>query len=1333
MVSYKKLESLLSKTMSSDRFALKKELRKIKRKNKGKKAEPDLNRKLHVVEKRINDSIRKKQWRIKNRPNVDFKHDLPITAKKDEIIDAIKKNQVIIISGETGSGKTTQIPKFCLDAGRGINGIIGCTQPRRIAAVTVAARIAEELGEEPGKSVGYKIRFEEKMGENPFIKIMTDGMLLTETQSDSFLNKYDTLIIDEAHERSLNIDFILGIIKNLLSKRRDLKLIITSATIDTEKFSKAFNNAPVIEVSGKMYPVETRYEPALNDEDDKGVLSYTERAVKSVLSILAESNSGDVLVFMPTEQDIRETCESLEKKRDNNIVVYPLFARLPGPQQKRIFKSISKRKIIVSTNVAETSLTIPNIKYVVDTGLARINQYSPSTGTVSLPVKAISKSSADQRKGRCGRVREGVCIRLYEEEDYENRPQFTPPELFRVSLAEVILKMISLRLGDVCQFPFIDKPKKLSIKDGFNTLLELGATREIEEDKYTLTDKGRLMARLPIDPKLSRILIEAGEKKCLREILIIASMLTIQDPRERPVDKEKEADTKHYGFRDQSSDFISLLNIWNKYHEVWSKVKSQNKIRKYCKENFLSYNRIKELREIHSQLLTTLEENGISIKKIKTVRKEIKAFGPLYNSVHQSLLTGFLPNIALKKSNNMYLATKQREAMIFPGSGLFNNAKTWTVSAEIVQTSNLYLRTVANVEAEWLEEAGGSQCVYSHHSPYWDNDRNEVIAFEHVSLYGLSIIRDRRVPYGPINPVESTSIFIRQALVDDIFTQIALDEAEFSGNETNLFNLQMAFPFIQHNIESIKKVLKIEDRIRKRLMISRDDLYGFYSNRIDNVFDINTMSFFLKKKRNDHTLRLSEKDLLMFIPDIKELEEYPENININGNTMNLGYCFDPDSPKDGITIKIPLSMAQSINLFKLDYHVPGLYREKVSVLIKNLPKQYRKQLVPVSSTIEKVLNEMPAGETALTASLGKFLYNEFNVEIPLEIFESEKLPVYLNIRISVIDKDGKEIKVTRNPGEIYSEIDGKDDSAVYAEVKREWEREDIREWDFSDLPDLIDAEGSDGLKRVYYTGLTHEDGKIALRVFKNKEKALESHKEGIYHLLSRELAKRIDVIRKKIIIPDELNNTIISFGGSEAIQNILYEKITREYLVGDIRRKEEFSTYAESVIDFLIVAKDKAAMLVLKILQCYKEARESISRLEKHNNKIQPILIYLKKIVHELDTLVPKDFLNIYNNEEMSYIEKYTKALSIRAERGCVNISKDQQKENEVLHFKDALEFEEDVLSPYASDEKKALLRELFWLLEEYKVSVFAPEIKTRIRVSKKILEKRFEEYRGMS
>ena len=733
--------------MLQDRQKISMRLRTIQHKVGKGTADKQLRSQLARIEKALKAAIGRKETRIANRPQVGYPEHLPIFSKKEEIIRSIEGHQVLIISGDTGSGKSTQIPKMCLEAGQGIEGRIGSTQPRRIAATTISRRIAEELGEKIGKSVGYKIRFTDRTTPSACIKIMTDGILLAETQQDPFLNEYDTLIIDEAHERSLNIDFLLGLLKTLLPKRKDLRLIITSATIDTEKFSAAFDNAPVIAVEGRRFSVELEYMPMDPKLEEAGDVTYVDMAVQAVEDIKRKKRIGDILIFMPTEKDIRETCERLEAREFSGTRLLPLFARLTAAQQKRVFSSFSGQKIVVATNVAETSLTIPGIKYVIDTGLARIPQYMPRTRTTSLPISPISKSSADQRMGRCGRVEKGICLRLYSEEDYASRPEFTAPEILRSNLAEVILRMLSLNMGHIASFPFMDRPSARSIKDGFDILVELGAI--VRKGKgASLTEKGRIMSRMPMDPRISRIMIEASKEGCVSDVAIIASALSIQDPRERPLEKAAHADQMHAPFRSPDSDFITLLNLWARYHQSWNTLKTQNKVRKFCKAHFLSFVRMREWRDICDQITTILKEQDVKIKDIDTgVTPESR-----YAGIHRSILSGYLSNIAVKKDKNIYLAAKGREVMVFPGSTLFNRGCPWIVAAEMVKTSRLFARTVARIEPEWIEELGGDLCKSSYSNPHWEKNLGGVRANEQVTLYGLVIVSGRSVSYGPINP-----------------------------------------------------------------------------------------------------------------------------------------------------------------------------------------------------------------------------------------------------------------------------------------------------------------------------------------------------------------------------------------------------------------------------------------------------------------------------------------------------------------------------------------------------------------------------------------------------
>ncbi|RPI77401.1 MAG: ATP-dependent RNA helicase HrpA, partial [Desulfobacteraceae bacterium] len=822
--------------MLRERVILGRQLQGIERKIRSKKGGPDAQRHLVDLEKKALAAQKIRQNRSQDRPRLIFPEQLPITAKQSEIIQAIRENQVVIISGETGCGKSTQIPKMCLAADRGLDGKIGCTQPRRIAAITISQRIAEELGQELGQSVGYKIRFRDKTNPQAYIKIMTDGMLLAETQADPKLYEYDTLIIDEAHERSLNVDFLLGIIKTLLKSRPELKLIITSATLDTEKFSEAFAKAPVIKVGGRLFPVEVEYWPLDPEKEEAGELTYIDLAVKAVERLQNRPDRGDILIFMPTEQDILETCERLEGRQYPGTFILPLYARLPASQQGRVYQ-VKGRKIVVATNVAETSLTIPGIKYVIDTGLARISQYLPRTRTTSLPISPISQSSANQRKGRCGRVQNGVCIRLYAEEDYLARPLFTMPEILRSNLAEVILRMIFLGLGAVAKFPFIDPPSPKSVKDGYDLLLELGAIAWTGQE-HILTDQGRAMARMPLDPRISRMMLAAQKEGCVPETAVIAAALSIQDPRERPLEKAAQADQVHAPFRDPQSDFITLLNVWNHYHHTWLRLKTQNKMRRFCKDYFLSFNRMREWIYIHEQIMHILKEQHLDAGQRKT--REITP--ALYAGVHRSILSGFLNNIALKKEKNLFQATKGREVTIFPGSGLFNKNADWIVAAEMVQTSRLFARTVAKIESVWLEELGAGLCKSSYTAPHWEKKRGEVRALEQVTLFGLVIVAGRSVSYGRIDPVESQRIFVQAALV------------EGQVNET--------LPFLKYNQELLAQVEKMEEKVRRRHLRADDaTLAEFYRQRLAGILDLRSLKKLIKDRGVDEFLRMQEQDL----------------------------------------------------------------------------------------------------------------------------------------------------------------------------------------------------------------------------------------------------------------------------------------------------------------------------------------------------------------------------------------------------------------------------------------------------------------------------------------
>jgi ATP-dependent helicase HrpA len=1264
------------------------------------------------------------QIRLHRPPHLHFMPDLPITGKKEEIIHAIKNNQVVIISGETGSGKTTQIPKCCLAAGCGTRGVIGCTQPRRIAAVNVAKRIAFELGETLGQSVGYKIRFDDKAPAGACIKLMTDGILLAETQQDRSLKRYDTIIVDEAHERSLNIDFTLGILRRLVQKRKNLKLIITSATIDTKKFSDAFDQAPIIEVSGRMFPVQTIYQPILAETGEKQSpedQGYVEAAADAALSLLSRTRSGDMLIFMPTEQDIGETMELIRGRQHPGVTVMPLFARLSGKEQASVFSRIPGRKIIISTNVAETSLTIPGIKYVIDTGLARIPGYSPRTRTTSLPVQAISQSSANQRLGRCGRVENGVCIRLYDEDDFNGRPFFTAPEILRSNLAEVILRMISLNLGDVQRFPFIDPPAAKSIKDGFDTLVELGAIQEKTSEKeqkraYELTRVGRIMAGIPVDPKLSRILIEAQDHNCLAEALVIAAALAIADVRQRPAEKASAADQQHAKFKDPTSDFVTLLNIWDGYRAAEKKSTSRAKLRQFCADNFLSFKRIREWLDIHSQIRRQLTEHGFSnftpfaplpgSDKLKSKEHEIG--GPLYIALHKSLLAGYLSHIAHKKEKNMYTAAKGQQVMIFPGSGLFGKAGPWIVASEFVKTSQLFARGVANIDPAWLEEIGKELCTRTWFEPHWEKKQGQVMATEQVSLFGLIIVAGRAVAYGKINPVEAGDIFIRKALVD----------AE----------IHQKFAFMDHNQNLIRQLEELEHKTRKRdILVTLEDIFQFYRARLPKPFyNIRTFARFLKDQKDDHFLRMTRQDLEKNLVDESRLALFPDVLNTQQGNFALSYQFNPGDETDGVTVKVPADTAGRLRETALEKLVPGLFEEKIAALIKGLPKQYRVRLVPVQEKAARIANTLPSDDSPLFSQLSIFIQRHYGFTIPATVWSEENLPAHLKMRISIRDHQDKEITSLRDPAILrqFPATRPKTDTTAFDRACKAHEHNDIKEWSFPDLSKEIVLPEPDGFTGKVYPGLTIEGNSVSLRLFTCRNAADTAHIKGVRRLYEIQFAKDFTAIKKDVRTMAGLKQTAPYFNGQGPFQLAVYTCITRELFEKNIRTKAAFEAHIQAIRPALYHRTQAIVKDILAVGQAYADCFSLIQSLSlKYRDKPLASKI-LTLLFAELKNLVPPHFLSLYNLERIRHLSRYVACIRIRARRGADNPVKEMDKAQLLKRYQHHLSRQLSALSEKTTPEKAQKVEDFFWLLEEYKISIFAQELKTAVKVSAKILDK---------
>jgi ATP-dependent helicase HrpA len=1341
-----RIESLLADAMSVDRYAVLRRLALLKRRRAGRMTQKSYRQQLAAIERRLVASAARRRKRAAIRPLVTDAPALPITDRKDDIIAAIALHAVVIVSGETGSGKTTQLPKYCLAAGRGIDGRIGCTQPRRIAATSVARRIAEEMGEPVGRSVGYKIRFQDRTGPDAFIKIMTDGILLAEVQQDRYLGEYDTIIVDEAHERSLNIDFVLGLLKTLLKKRRDLKLIITSATIDTEKFSRAFDDAPVIEVSGRLYPVDVGYYPddplfATASDEPNDDMTHVETAVAAIRRLKRRGPDGDILVFMPTEQDIRETCEILEGDGAPGERVMPLFARLTADEQARVFTRTKGRKIIVATNVAETSLTIPGIRYVVDSGLARVSQYNPRTRTTALPVEPVSRSSADQRKGRCGRVENGFCIRLYSEEDYLSRPLFTPPEILRSNLAEVILRMTALKLGDMVVFPFIDRPAAKSIRDGTEALKELGAVTENpageEAQKASgggrgkerrkgrrktdgsnlrpglfLTKRGALMARLPIDPRLSRMLIEAGKQGCLADVTVIAAALSIQDPRERPADRAEEADKAQALFVDPASDFFTLVNIWNRYQDTWREQKTTGQMKKFCRAHFLSYRRMREWRDIHLQLYDILAENGLS----RADAAEVDPDGR-YAAIHKAVLSGFLSNIAVRKEKNVFQAAKGREVMIFPGSALFNRAGDWIVAAEMVETSRLFARMTATVDSAWLEELGGSLCRSTYLNPRWDARRGEVVASQQVSLFGLVIVTGRTVSFGPIDPETATEVFIRSALVDgDVLHPPA---------------------FLLSNRKLIQRIKDMEDRIRRRdILVDDEEMVRFYRSRLQRVYDLRTLNRLIREKGGDGFLRMAPEDVMNGPVENDLFDRYPDRIELSGGRYRCSYRFDPGQPDDGLTVTIPATVAASISPGQTDRLVPGLLRDKIETLLKRLPKPYRKQLVPIARTAEIIADEIDAGNEALISALGKLIYRRFGVDIPGTAWSTEGLPDYLIMRIAITGPRGEIIRSSRDTEILRQGFSSDLPADDWEAARRRWEKTRITSWDFGDLPESIELAVQGGGDWVVFLGLAVEESdsgrSINLRLFQRRDTAEASHVKGIAALYRLHFSKDMKFLKKTLALSPDRSQAARYFGGIRRVEKRLYDTVVSRLFELNIRTRGAFIDEARTLGAKIIPYGRDIVGRLLPVIEAYYDARTRIHQLETANRANPVLAAFYGRLQTELMRLVPENFIELYDLHRLEHLPRYVQAVEIRARRAADNLERDQVKAADLAPFTAGLDRLIQSLSPISSPEKRKAIENFFWLIEEYKVSLFAQELRTAVPVSEKRLRERMMEIERM-
>ncbi|GAA3218174.1 ATP-dependent RNA helicase HrpA [Actinocorallia longicatena] len=1214
-------------------------------------------------------------------PKITYPEQLPVSQKKDEILAAIRDHQVVIVAGETGSGKTTQIPKICLELGRGVKGLIGHTQPRRLAARTVGERIAEELDTPFGQAVGYKVRFTDQTSDQTLVRLMTDGILLAELQHDRTLETYDTLIIDEAHERSLNIDFILGYLKQLLPRRPDLKVIITSATIDPERFSRHFGDAPIIEVSGRTYPVEVRYRPAEDDDTDQA------EAICDAVDELSLEPPGDILVFLSGEREIRDAADALEKRfkgrRGASIPeVLPLYARLSNAEQHRVFQPHRGRRIVLATNVAETSLTVPGIKYVIDPGTARISRYSSRLKVQRLPIEAVSQASANQRKGRCGRTSDGICVRLYEEEDFEGRPEFTDPEILRTNLASVILQMTSLGLGDVAKFPFIDPPDRRNIKDGVDLLHELNAL----DAEQKLTEVGRKLARLPVDPRMGRMILEADKNGCVTEVMVIAAALSIQDPRERPSDKQQAADEKHARFKDPASDFASYLKLWNHVREQQREL-SGSQFRRTLKNDFLHYLRIREWQDLVGQLKQVCRDLGITPNT---------SDGDPYK-IHVSLLSGLLSHIGLYDAEKRdYVGARNARFAVFPGSGLFKKPPRWIMSAELVETSRLWARVNAKIEPDWVEPLAGHLVKRTYSEPHWEKNQAAVMALEKVTLYGVPIVTARKVNYGRIDPELSRDLFIRNALV----------EGDWETHHR----------FFHANRRLLEEVGELEERARRRdIVVDDETLVDFYDERLpdDIVSGAHFDAWWKRTARENPDLLSFEKSMLIndTADEVTEAD-YPDAWRQGDLVFKLTYQFEPGADADGVTVHIPLHLLNQVDPAGFDWLVPGMRHELATALIRSLPKQLRVNFVPAPDYARRALERIVPRQGTLLGALEVELksltavHNNRGVEVAREAWGVDQLPDHLRITFRVIDKRRKKIAEGKDLAELKRKLAPKQQETLAKASGIE--RQGLTGWDFGALPRLHEQ----GRLKAY-PALVDQGATVAIKTFGTEEEQRGAMWLGVRKMIllnapdpARHLQGRLTNQGKLALatnphgsvpklfadIVDAAADKLIADNGgpawTEDAYRVLYDKVRAD--LADV--SAEILAWVERIL----------------------AAAHGVQRKLKSTSSLV-LVPSLADIRAQLDELIHPGFITETGLNRLPDLLRYLRALDHRLDRLPENPHRDRLLMAQVQGIKNDWE-------------AAGRPTEVRWMIEEFRVSLFAQSLGTRYPISDKRIRKAITE-----
>lgn len=1241
-------------------------------------------------------------------PEITFPEELPISEKRGEIAGLIRAHQVVIVAGDTGSGKTTQLPKICLELGRGATGLIGHTQPRRIAARTVASRIAEELHCPLGEQVGYQVRFTDHSNDQTLVKLMTDGVLLAEIRRDRFLSRYDTLIIDEAHERSLNIDFLLGYLRQILPRRPDLKIVITSATIDVERFSRYFNDAPVVRVSGRTYPVDIRYLPLVNDAGDTGLLEGVEDAVETILGY---PQRGDILVFFSSEREIREASVRLRKRGfrgRGDIEVLPLYGRLSLADQNRVFSPHRGIRVVLATNVAETSLTVPGIRYVVDTGYARVSRYSYRTKVQRLPIEAISQASANQRAGRCGRVAEGVCIRLYSEEDFHNRPEYADPEIVRTNLAAVILQMLNFRIGDVRSFPFIDAPDRRLVNDGFQLLNELGALKDGEK----LNDMGRQLSRLPVDPRLGRMLIAAGKEGCLPEVLVIVAALSIQDPRERPAEHRQAADEKHRQWQDSSSDFIAFLNLWNHLEEQRSEL-SRKAFEKYCKRQFLSPARVREWRELHHQLHQACRE-----LKLEAARLPLRAEPAPATQVHRALLTGLLSRIGYRHEKHEYLGTRNRKFSIFPGSGLFKTAPRWLMAAELIETTRLYAHRCAAIDPAWLPEFTAHLVNKSYSEPHYHAATGRVMAWEKQALYGLVIQERRRVPYGKIDPIISRQIFIQSALVEGTY------------GRRNKSRHRNKAAFFEHNQKVMAELHELEEKFRRRDIVADErELYTFYDARVgEGVVDLSSFERWRKQIEinKPRILYVDREQLTRHSPSNAEVAQFPAQLEWEGYRYPLIYRFEPGHVADGLSVDVPVAILHQCPGARFDWLVPGMLRDKCIELIKSLPRQLRKTLVPVPDTVDKVLSGLEPDNIPLTVALAEQLHKRCGVQIDASLWQENRLDHFYQMNFRLLDEAGGLLEQGRDLAELRRRYRNRVRDSLEAATdnsdSEKLEIANLTRWSFEDLPELqLVRQGK--LEIRAYPALVDLGDRVALQLLDTPAQAARTTRRGLGRLATLELAQVTKYLRKQLFREADLRLAAAGLPDRRTlIDDLIAAAMYRALFANKAtpRSRVQYQALLQSGKGDIAILAQQLEAVILSCCDDLKALRTLLlKRAKTHSQAVDDVS-------QQLDYLFRPHFLRDTGNREGSadwlrQYPRYIKAALARFEKLPAIERKDRDTSEVIAEF---LEWWQQRVNCFGErDDLTGELEDFRFMLEEYRVSVYAQQLKTLKPISTKRLK----------